>query len=241
MTVAQFLRSSLRLIQVTNPTAAELNDALEALNLMLSDWSTSSLGIHKLTRVTFPTVARNGAYNIGTGATIDTTRPNKIGISFCRDMGQDSRIDPISAEDYADIGDKSIESTPLKLYYEKTYPLGVVFLWPVPDKVYDVFLYLHSPLASYSSISDDLNLPPEYHTAIKYNLAIAIAPEFGTSVSQEVAVSASETLKSMKRLHSAPVPTVCTNPFKGGGMSWGSGGISDGNQLILDGYHFPIY
>lgn len=241
MTVAQFLRSSLRLIQVTNPTAAELNDALEALNLMLSDWSTSPLGIHKLTRVTFPTVARTGAYTIGSGADIDTVRPNRIGVSFCRDMGQDSRIEPISAEDYADKGDKFIEATPEELYYEKSYPQGVVFLWPVPDKVYDVFLYIQSPLASYTSTSDDLNLPPEYHTAIKYNLAIAMAPEFGTSVSQEVAVSAAETLKSMKRLHAAPVPTVCTNPFKGSGMSWGTDALSDGNQLILDGYHFPIY
>lgn len=240
MTVAQLLRSSLRLIQVTNPTAEELNDALEALNLMLSDWSTSSLGIHKLTRVTFPTVASTGAYTIGTGATIDTTRPNKIGVSYARDMGHDTPIWPKSAENYAAHSDKSVEGVPSELYYEKTYPEGVVFLWPVPDKVYDIFLYVQAPLGSYAAISDDLNLPPEYHTPIKYNLAIAVAPEFGTSVTQEVAVTAAESMKNMKRLHTTPVPTVRTNPFVGGGPYGGTSGITDGNQLIYDQFDFPI-
>lgn len=240
MLVSSLLRSSLRLIQVTSPTAEELNDALEALNLMLSDWSTSPLGIHKLTRANFPTVASVGAYTIGSGADFDTTRPNKIGISFLRDGTIDTKTTPVSAEDYAAKVDKSTAGRPCELYHEKGYPQGTVFLWPVPDKVYTLFLYMQTPLASYATISDDVNLPPEYHSAIKYNLAVMIAPEFGTSVSQEVAVSAQNTLTGLKRLHATPVPKVRTNPFRGGGFGSGHDGISDGDQLIYDSFDFPI-
>lgn len=239
MTVADLIKASLRLIQVTKPTAEEQNDAMQALNLMLKDWAATRQGLFKLTRETFQTVASVGAYTIGTGGTFNTSRPNKIGVSFLRDDMVDTRIEPISDIEYAKIGLKTVEGSPCRLYYEKGYPLGTIFLFPVPDKVYDLFLYQQKPLAEYTSLSDSVNLPPEYESAIKFNLAVDLAPEYGTSAQEEVAARAILTLKTLKRANASPVPRITTSAFAHG-QGWGSSGITDGNQYILDEFHFPI-
>lgn len=214
MTVAEMVKVAFRLVTGdSNPDASEQNDMMEALNLMLQEWATSPAGLYQVTRESFSISAGVGSYTIGSNQTFDTALPQRIVRAFVRDSSTDYPVRIIAAEDYARLALKSTESRPYDLYFERGGSSGTVLLYPVPDQSYTLHLYSHKPLGSYTSLSESLGLPPEYEPAIKYNLAMEIAPEFGASLSQIIAVRAGQTLKSLKRLHAQPVPRVNTAIF----------------------------
>src|SRR5690606_16366738 len=66
-------------------------------------------------------------------------------------------------------------------------PLATLYFFPVPDKTYTVYLRHEQQLQYFSSLTEEVYLPPGYRRAIEYNLAMEIAPEFGLQVPPLVA------------------------------------------------------
>jgi hypothetical protein len=82
-------------------------------------------------------------------------------------------------------------------------------------------LYLDSlkPLDNPSSLSSDIQLPPEYQEAIVYNLAIRMAPEFGKSVSAEVSVLASAGMTALQTKNfSSQINAIKVDPIHWAGV-----------------------
>lgn len=215
MTVAEITKAAFRLVtRDRNPTSEEYADMLEALNLMLQEWATGHLGLHQVTRENFTISSGTAEYTIGSGQTFDTSLPIKIHRAFVRQSNVDYPVEIYSAADYARQTLKStVQTRPWKLYFERGASSGTILLYPVPDQNYSLHLYSYKPLATYTSVSDDLGLPPEYEPAIKYNLAIDIAPEFGANLDQSIVARATQNIRSLKRLHSQPVPKTSTGIF----------------------------
>lgn len=214
MNVAQIVGAACRQLGFS-PDADELTDGMEALNLLLQEWSNGN-GIYRATRESFNCVSGTASYAIGTGQTWDSTRPTRIIAAFCRDSGGSTDY-PINAyhgaADYAALGLKSTPGRPDRLYYEPSYPYGSILLYPTPDAAYAVHLYSHKPFAAYTATDDDLALPPEFEPALKFNLAVELAEEFGKQISPVTATRAQQTLDALKRLHAHPVPQLAVNPF----------------------------
>jgi len=91
------------------------------------------------------------------------------------------------------------------MYAEQAYPLDNLNFWPVPNTgVNNVVLYSWKPLAELALITTVLSLPPGYERALKFALAVELAPEFGKALSDNVAALAIESKAAIKRMNYRP-------------------------------------
>ena len=94
-------------------------------------------------------------------------------------------------------------------------------LYPYPENSSDtLYMRVIQPITGYSSGTETVSLPPEYRSALVYNLARDFASEFNLEVPSNVAARAVETVSVLKNLHSEPVPQMNTNPMGIGGSAY---------------------
>ena len=205
-TVSELVQAAGRKIGVHSMSADEINDGMDALNMMLKEWSTKPSGVYAVTRESQNTSGGTASYSIGTGETWDTAWPVRIVESFIRIGNSDYPVEIIDGRQYANRFLKSLQTRPSELYYERTYPAGTVFLYPAPDTTYAVHLWSHKPIAEYSSTATTIALPPEYEAAMLWNLAIVLAPEFVRMPSGIVMGRAASTYSSLKAINKVNSP-----------------------------------
>lgn len=182
------------------PTDDEMQDAMTTLNQMLAVWRTSPLVIYCQKQVTIPTVGPQ-SYTVGVGGDIDIERPPTIDAMYWRLNGVDTPIRPIhSFEDYQDISIKNLTSVPTVFYYRPDFPLGQLFVWPIPTSG-TLVMTIKQPLPEYLTINHDISLPPEYEACLRFNLATWIAPTFGIEPPARIDSMAQSTLRVVKRLN----------------------------------------
>jgi hypothetical protein len=189
---------------------ADAQAGLTRLNSLLDLWQTERLTIYNLDRVLYSLVVGQSAYTIGAIGTPDfaaAVRPTYIqhvGIIWnSGGIPTEIPIEIISDDQYAALIKTVTSSLPTKLYYNPTFPLGTIYLWPVPtDATVQIALYLPMPLTSVASLTTALVLAPGYAEAIRYNLALRLAPIFGRPLDAVVASMAVESKATIKRANS---------------------------------------
>jgi hypothetical protein len=207
MIASDLIKASIRLIGAyapgETPPSEDLNDGLSALNLMLDSWFADRTLVYAVTKESFPLVAGQSSYTIGTSGNFNTTRPFKIEGAYIRDSNnQDSFVEVTDDQNrYNLIGVKSTQGRPYILLYDPQMSTGKIYLYYTPDTTYTLYLDSWKPVTQVSSLSTSLTFPPGYERAIKYNLAIELAPEYGTSVKDEVAYLAKESKKEIQNLN----------------------------------------
>ena len=72
---------------------------------------------------------------------------------------------------------KTIAGIPYLLYYYPSYPSATVHLYAVPSDTYTLSLDSLKPITALV-LDTDMNMPPEYEEAIKWNLAVRLAPDY---------------------------------------------------------------
>lgn len=209
MTGLSLVSASLRLIGAIapgeSPEASEATDGLAALNRMLDSWSTEDLIIHTVTAEA-PLTLTPGDASVTLGALGDiTTRPVVIEKALIRDGSQDYPVRLLSLSEYASIGDKSLQSTyPASLFDDGGYPQRTLTLYPVPSAAKQLVLFTKRALTQIATLSTEISLPPGYERALVFNGAVELAPEYGKSVSAEVAKVAEESKATLKRSNHKP-------------------------------------
>lgn len=198
------VRGGLRLIGVGGQNedldASQENDAFELMMEMLASWGSQPSMLPVVTQESFSLVAGTSSYTIGSGQTWDTDRPNNILGGFIRSgAGDDYPLRPLSRQRWADIVSKSQGYRPERFYYRPDVPYGTVVFDSAPSAAETVYLDLEKPLSSIATLDTTITLPPEYYRAIRYNLAVHLAPEYERQVSREVAVIADESLMAIRR------------------------------------------
>lgn len=215
-TTQQIINRSLRLIGVLasgeTPSADESADALTALNAMLDAWRTESLMVYALRDETL-TITGASSYTIGSGGALNTVRPVKIESAYLRLSGIDYPLHIAQANQWNLIADKSTTSSiPDWLYYETAFPLGKLWLYPIPDSGV-LHLSTWVPFSAFA-LADSVILPPGYEEAITYQLAMRIAPEYGSQAAQEIAAMGAAAKKDIKRVNFR-IPIMDTGLMKG--------------------------
>lgn len=106
-------------------------------------------------------------------------RPLIIDNAFVRVSTIDYQIVPVSEENYAQIGLKSLTGPwPNVLYYQPSYPVGRISFWPVPTQG-EAHLFCETILQNFSSTGETVSLPEGYALAIRWNLAEQLLSEYG--------------------------------------------------------------
>lgn len=213
-TVSDVVKRSLRLIGAIavseTPTAAELQDGMQALNTMLESWSTEETSVYGKTREVFTLVPSQSSYSMGTGGDFNTTRPIKI----IQMLWQDDSVTPaleipitmLTQREFADISVKNTEaSLTWSAWVNYTHPTVTINLYAVPNVARKVVIYSWKALTSYSSLTTTVDLAPGYERAVVYNLALELAPEYGRQPASDVYRIAMESKENIERSNSEPM------------------------------------
>lgn len=178
----------------------EANDGLVTLNDMLDTWSNDNLTTFSYTLENF-SLTGAASYTIGASGDFNTTRPINIVDAVVRLSLVDYPLSIITQEQYqTEISVKSISSSiPEYLTYDNNYPLGTIKMFAVPISGSTLYLQSNKPLNNLSALTTTISLPPGWKRALKYNLAIDMAPEYGVQASAEVIDTARKSLGAIKR------------------------------------------
>lgn len=202
-TARTIISRTLRLLQVLaageTASAAEAMDALESLNDMLASWSAAALVVP---------VKTAQVLTVASPAVPLETRPVRIVGAWINDGASDLQMSLLGQAEYLGITDKGLSGLPSSLYYDEAYPTASIFLYPVPDRAYALTLQRWDALTQIATLDTEISLPGEYREALATNLAIRLAPEYGTSVPQEVAALATSSLELVRGLRAQPVATL---------------------------------
>ena len=197
-TIRELIKSALRAIGAIDPrktpTELEMSNAMEALNLMLESWYTDTLFVYVLTEGSFTLTADDPEYTIGVGGNYNTVRPFDILGAFCRVSSIDYPLDIIGEDEYNAFAAKTSSGIPARLNYLPESPLGKIRLYPAPLSAYALHLQMKTPLAEITDLDQTITFEPGYKAAIKWNLAIDLAPEWDAEPSQVVVARAAKTL-----------------------------------------------
>ena len=215
-TARDIVSRALRTIHVLDPgevpSASEATDALETLNAMTEWMSLPGLYIYATREDIVSWTANQASRTIGASGDFDITRPTRLRdgtfyrisdvdyqLGILRDRGQ-----------YAAIADKTSDTThPEVIYYEPGYPLGTLYLWPVPSTTLAVHLLTESQLGTFATLDTAFSHPPGYYDLLTYELAIRLAPEFGVAVPPEVTNIVARVRRDVKRTNAKrPVASI---------------------------------
>jgi hypothetical protein len=163
----------------------DTNDAFFLLNLMISQWNRKRWLVYHLIDVAFTSTGAV-SYTVGPGQNFNCPRPDRIESAFFRQQIQSipNQIDyPLeileSREDYNRIALKQLTSFPNYVWYDSAFPIGFLYPWPVPQaNIYEVHISVKETLPQFTSLAQQINLPPEYFACILYNLAARLRPAY---------------------------------------------------------------
>lgn len=203
-------------------TADEENYYISRLNSMMDSWTNERGMIFTVSQTSFALTTSQGSYTIGNGGNFNMTRPTEIvDPCFIRDTNNyDVPLDIIDVEAYGNIRLKSTDGTwPTWLYYDKGFSgtsTATVYLYPEPAASLTLFINTLQPLGTFSTMSQNLVMPPGYQAAIESNFAVWSAPGF-IKVDQEIKDLARTTKAAIKSTN-IPAPVMRLDYGVAGGM-----------------------
>lgn len=144
----------------------------------------------------------------GTASLLDTPRPNKVMWANLKTSTTEKPLELVGRERYRENAPNKITSeTPTELYYNRGSLSGSLHFNRTPAAADVCLLDLWQPFKLYTTanMNSELVLPNEYQRALKFNLAIEIAPDYGRTVPGWLANRADESRDFIRTLHSISV------------------------------------
>lgn len=168
------------------PNTSELTDGLLAANDILGSWSAQILPVTPLAIDSF-VLTGAASYTFGPGGTAKTTRPVKLEtIAIIAAGGARKPVHIASAEEWAQLADTSATGIFAdNAFYDGAYPTSKLYLLPKPSAGSCEFAS-YGQLTAFAALADVINLAPGYTRALRFALALDLAPEFGRPVTPEL-------------------------------------------------------
>lgn len=193
------------------PSAAEATDGLTAFNALLDSWSLEGLNAYRVDENSFTLVPGTASYTIGSGGAINVTRPLDITQAYVQDSGSNNFLINIRTRDrWNMIGNRGTTVTsqiPTDMFYDPSYPLGVIYLFPTPLTAYTVFFDNTLDQVTFAALTTVLSMPKGYERAMVFNLAVEISSQFGIPIpasapgQKSIGDLARESLANVKRMN----------------------------------------
>ena len=229
MTAYDLILSSLKLVGIIaageTPSVDETNDALLILNQMIDSWNTERMMIFTLTISEFPLTVGQQTYTLRPGENFNISRPARIermGIVSLNNPAQPLELPlaMLTDQEWANVTVKIISSSlPQYVYDDGAYPLRNLSFWCIPNVPVNVRIYGWTALSQFANLQTDLTFPPGYFRALRYNLAVDMAAEFGAPVRPEVAAIAAQSKAAIKSINAPSLNTHCEAAVAGNGKS----------------------
>ena len=91
------------------------------------------------------------------------------------------------------------------------YPTGNLFVWPVPNNTYTIFISTITQIQQFVDVSDQIALPPEYSAALMWNLVMELYPFYGLPVNPVVVGKAEASLRIIEEAN-VQIPQLAMPP-----------------------------
>ncbi len=188
-------------------------DGLRRLNMMVDGWTNQPLTIPFVTRQVFPLLANKGGpsfpYTMGEGGDFDVARPTSltgaglllpaapggVAVEIPRVVITDDAFEAIQVKDLTNALFTSV-------YFNSTYPLAQIVLWPVPNvSTNSLVLYWNQQIAQFADLENDYDFPPGYAEAFEYNVAMRLSVPYGRQVDPLIMDLAVKSLAWIKRIN----------------------------------------
>lgn len=187
----ELIKAAFRLIGVghrgESVPADEINDASEALNIMLKAWQADGLQLWKREEASITLSAGTSTYTLGPTGSIVMQRPLRILEAVRRDSSNiDVPINKLSWNEYYGLSNKTSTGIPVSYYYDPQLDNGRFTVWQVPTATeaaeYTIEIVYHLPFEDMDNSTDNFDCPVEWLQAIKFGLALDLAPEYGVDL-----------------------------------------------------------
>jgi hypothetical protein len=159
-------------------SAEEANDALKALNTLLSSFSAEAGTIFNKSRETFPLTGVQ-SYTIGPGGNFNTTPPIIILSAYISSGALDyPPLEQKTVGEYDTIALKNVGGSPEIFYYDNSLPLGRIWLYPVAASGYTLTITSLKALTSFADLTTDYTLPDGVEMMLVFNLGVILCPDY---------------------------------------------------------------
>lgn len=198
ITEAAIALRAIRPGQALNPD--EYNEGLATLNHLLDAWAAMRLMVYAIVRATYNLAGSQQTYQIGPGAAdFNTTRPIRIeAATLLASGGRQYPLELLNHRQWMEILQSTATGAyPRKLYNDSAFPISKLYLWPVPSGTPQLILDTWQQLISLPALTTTVTLPPAFLEAVRYNLALRLAPGLGAPVPPDVATLAQLSLKTV--------------------------------------------
>lgn len=211
-TAGELINSALRLIgqlaEAEVPSAATSQDALTAFNQMIDSWNTERLSVFCTQDQVYTWPVNEIRRTLGPTGNIDLNpqqRPILVDDStYFRDPQTNVSygIKMINQSQYNGIAVKTVTSTyPQVMFVNMTFPDIEIYIYPKPTRSLEFHFISVQPLTEPTALNTVIALPPGYLRALRYNLAMELAPEFGVEPSPQVQRIAMTSKRNLKRIN----------------------------------------
>ena len=182
------------------PNDDDFATGLASLNSLVDSWRNDKLMCWAERVESITLAAGTSTYTVGPGGTLNTDRPVEIdGAYITQGATSYPILRQLSEQEYAAIGLKGATSSwPEAILFRPDYPLASIIVYPVPTMTTTLNIITRKPFTGFSSITDNVALPPGWQKALEFNLAIDLAPMWQTQPPPLVMKGAVESLKGIK-------------------------------------------
>jgi hypothetical protein len=168
------------------PSAPQVADASEALNAIVKAFQADGMPVWAIEPYTFTVTSGTSSYAIGIAQTLNTVAPLKVLQALYTTTGNASvPMNIYNRHDFNILPNADSEGVPVNLYYQPTsgstgQPTGTIKLWPTPnDSTTTITIHYQRPYNDMDSAANNFDFPSYWIQALIYNLAWALAPEYG--------------------------------------------------------------
>lgn len=190
-----------------------INRAFRQANWLLAQWNRKRWLCYRIQDYSFVSTGAL-SYAVGDGQTINMSpRPDRIEYAFLRflngvasgNLPVDVKLGIISShEDYSRITVKTVGTLPWRIFYDPKWPNGQIFPWPVPQSgLYEIHVGFKVILARFNSLTEAINLPPEYEAALNWCLARRFRATSQMPADPEINAFATDALNAIRLANSA--------------------------------------
>jgi len=181
--------------------------SLRILNELIDEWNASSGLLYTTLTQSIP-LTGNQTYRIGPNGNFQGgVRPTEIISAWIRENGIDYQLTVLTDSDFDDIPQKnSSTSRPAYINFDRGAPDSLISLYPSGYGSGELFIRYLAPLSEVS-YDTPVVLPPAYQAALRYNLAVKLAPIYGEIPAPQVELDA-RTSKAKIMSNNAEVPEM---------------------------------
>lgn len=206
-TAGDIVMGALRLLRVAAPDvtlpADDMANGLQSLNEMVAGWANEGLLIYQVVRESFVTTTGHNPHTWGTGGDFNSTRPSEVLAASLSIGSVDVPMQQISYDAYEAVRLKTLVTYPQSYYIDNAWPVANVFIYPVPNGS-TVNFQSYKPLPWFDYPETVVDLPNGYSRALRYNLAVDLAPEWQLSAGEDILRIAAKSVAALKNMNYKP-------------------------------------